>query len=40
MGEVWYQEGPHRDGGKQVRVVPGLSLSYMNKGLKANQAEI
>ena len=25
-GEVWYQEGPRRNGGKQVRAVPGKSL--------------
>ena len=33
-GEVWYQEGPRRDGGKQVRAVPGLSLSYKDKEIK------
>ena len=27
MGEVWYQEGPRRIGGKHHRVVPGQSLS-------------
>lgn len=29
MGEVWYQEGPHRNGGKQIRVVPSWRLSLI-----------
>ena len=33
-GEVWYQEGPRRNGGKQVRAVPGQKLSYRDKEIK------
>ena len=33
-GEVWYREGPHRNGGKQVRAAPGQKLSYKDKEIK------